>query len=144
MMPISDIRELVRAGMTIGFHTLRHPLLPLLADAELDRALTEGRDALASAAGTVIEFLAYPYGQADARVAEAARRAGYTAAFATGDRAIGRPMNRFLVSRWQPGFAAAEHLLAEAAFRLMLPAEGRTRLPASSHAPLSCEPTPRL
>lgn len=118
VMEANDIRTLAAAGMTIGFHTLRHLALPVLGDAELERALTEGRDTLSSAAGTAIHFLAYPYGRADARVAMAAQRAGYTAAFTTGERAIAPHGNPFLLSRWQPGGANAQELLAAAALSL--------------------------
>jgi peptidoglycan/xylan/chitin deacetylase (PgdA/CDA1 family) len=121
VMETNDIRALAQAGMTIGFHTLRHPVLPLLGDAQLDLALTEGRDALSSAAGAAVEVLAYPYGKADARVASAAQRAGYIAAFATGNRPAARHSHRFLISRWQPGPLNAQDLIAEAALRLAMP-----------------------
>jgi peptidoglycan/xylan/chitin deacetylase (PgdA/CDA1 family) len=121
VMEADDVRTLAQAGMTIGFHTVRHPALPVLNDADLDRALTEGRDALASAAGAAVELLAYPYGRADARVTRAARRAGYTAAFATGNRPMTRHSHRFLIGRWQPGPLNAQDLLAEAALRLTIP-----------------------
>ena len=51
-------------------------VLPLLDDAELDLALIEGRDELASLTGSSIDLLAYPYGSVDARVAGATERAG--------------------------------------------------------------------
>ncbi|OLC82301.1 MAG: hypothetical protein AUJ01_16720 [Acidobacteria bacterium 13_1_40CM_3_65_5] len=120
VMEAGEVRTLAEAGMTIGFHTVRHAALPGLVDAELDRALTEGRDALSSAAGRAVEFLAYPYGRADARVTRAARRAGYTAAFATGNRPMTRHSDRFLIGRWQPGALNAEELVAEAALRLTM------------------------
>jgi peptidoglycan/xylan/chitin deacetylase (PgdA/CDA1 family) len=120
VMETSDILALAQAGMTIGFHTLRHPVLPLLADAQLDLALIEGRDALSCAAGTAVELLACPYGKADARVARAAQRAGYSAAFVTGNRPVARDSHRFLIGRWQPGPLHAAELLAEAALRLTM------------------------
>ena len=126
-MAADDIRALADAGMTIGFHTLRHPAMSLLSDAELEGALTEGRDALAAAAGAAIDLLAYPFGCADARVAHATRRAGFTAAFATEGRPLQRDSDPFLIGRWQPGLRSAEQLMADAALHL-----GRSRLQSTS------------
>lgn len=116
-MPTLDIRALADAGMTIGFHTLRHPAMSLLSDAELEEALTEGRDALAAAAGAAIDLLAYPFGYADARVAHATRRAGFAAAFATDGPPLRRDSDPFLIGRWQPGTRNAQQLIAEAALQ---------------------------
>jgi peptidoglycan/xylan/chitin deacetylase (PgdA/CDA1 family) len=118
LMEPRDIRTLADAGMTIGFHTLRHLSLPDLDDHALAAALTEGLPALESAAGTRVELLAYPYGRADARVAQAARRAGYRAAFVTAERAVGPVDDPFLLGRLQPGAATPDVLLANAALRL--------------------------
>jgi peptidoglycan/xylan/chitin deacetylase (PgdA/CDA1 family) len=118
VMQPDDIRALARAGMTIGFHTLRHRVLPLLDDADLDVELSAGRAELASLIGRSVDLLAYPYGAVDARVARAAERAGYAAAFTTEWRAVSRRSHRFLVSRWQPGSLNARDFLAQAALRL--------------------------
>ena len=118
VMQSSDIRQLADAGMTIGFHTLRHPALTLLDDRDLETALTDGRDALAAAAQSRVEFLAYPYGQADRRVAAAVKRAGYRAAFALGDGPVTQRDDPFLLARWQPGELSGVDLVSEAALRL--------------------------
>jgi peptidoglycan/xylan/chitin deacetylase (PgdA/CDA1 family) len=78
-----DVRAIVDAGCTVGFHTLRHAALPSLSDSELEEALTEGRDALAAAAGRRPELIAYPHGKADRRVADAAHAAGFALGFTT-------------------------------------------------------------
>ena len=72
---------LADAGLEVGFHTLRHERLPALGDAALEAALSDGREALGRAAGTEIATISYPHGKADARVAAAARAAGYEAGF---------------------------------------------------------------
>lgn len=118
MMQPSDIRQLADAGMTIGFHTLQHPALTLLDDDDLDSALIEGREALAAAANSRIDFLAYPYGRADGRVANAVRRAGYRAAFALGDGPLAPRDDPFMLARWQPGALCGSDLISEAALRL--------------------------
>lgn len=137
VMTAADIRELAANGMTIGFHTIAHSRLTRLGASDLQASLTDGRDALASVAAAPIDWVAYPYGQADARVAEAARRARYLGAFTT----IGRPFSpcrdHFLVGRWQPGSATPERLVAEAILRLMMPVTqggGRERSGRTSDA----------
>lgn len=74
---------LVAAGMEIGFHTIDHPLLTSLDDAELAAALVDGRDDLAAALGTPLIRFAYPHGGADDRVATATAAAGYRTAWTT-------------------------------------------------------------
>jgi peptidoglycan/xylan/chitin deacetylase (PgdA/CDA1 family) len=83
-----DVRALTEAGCTVGFHTLRHDVLPALPDPELARALDEGREALEAAAGSPIDLIAYPHGKADDRVAAAARRAGFAFGFTTARGAV--------------------------------------------------------
>src|ERR671931_1395402 len=73
--------ELLReAGWEVGSHTVTHPLLPDLDDADLERELVYSRSTIRKRLG-LCETLAYPYGRADERTAAAAARAGYLAAF---------------------------------------------------------------
>jgi peptidoglycan/xylan/chitin deacetylase (PgdA/CDA1 family) len=84
-------------GVEIGSHTVSHPHLPQLSDAELDRELSESKGELEDELGAPCRLLAYPYGEEDDRVREAARRAGYDTAFAVGPNR-GRS-DRFAVPR---------------------------------------------
>jgi peptidoglycan/xylan/chitin deacetylase (PgdA/CDA1 family) len=83
-----DVRALAEASCTVGFHTFRHEVLPALPDAQLERALREGREALEAAAGTPVELIAYPHGKADDRVAAAAQSAGFAFGFTTARGAV--------------------------------------------------------
>lgn len=76
------LRAAAAGGVEIGSHTITHPHLPRLSDAELDRELRESREELQDELGAPCRHLAYPYGEEDERVRAAARRAGYQAAFA--------------------------------------------------------------
>ena len=96
-MPWDDLRSLAERGVEIGSHTVSHPHLPQLGDDELDRELGDARERIESELGRPCPLLAYPYGEADARVASAARRAGYAAAFALMRDA--EPNNAFLLPR---------------------------------------------
>jgi peptidoglycan/xylan/chitin deacetylase (PgdA/CDA1 family) len=76
-----DLQGLAAQGLEIGFHTRRHYLLTTLDDGSLSTALVEGREELEAIVGQRLRMIAYPHGKADARVAEAARVAGYEFAF---------------------------------------------------------------
>jgi peptidoglycan/xylan/chitin deacetylase (PgdA/CDA1 family) len=89
-MRAADVHALVNEGFEIGFHTRRHYVLPTLDDYELKRALEDGRDELAAEAGTKLSMIAYPNGDADARVAAATRAGGYRLGF-TDEPAPARP-----------------------------------------------------
>jgi peptidoglycan/xylan/chitin deacetylase (PgdA/CDA1 family) len=120
-MTSADVRALAQAGMTIGFHTLHHPVLTTQSGRALEAALNDGRLELAIAAGTGVDFLAYPHGRASAGVAEAAERANYAAAFTTGGRPITPDSDRFLLDRWEPGRLEADEFGAQLAMRLLRP-----------------------
>jgi peptidoglycan/xylan/chitin deacetylase (PgdA/CDA1 family) len=112
------VGTLAEAGMTVGFHTLRHQVLPNLGDPELEHALVEGRSALAEIASAPMAFFAYPHGKADLRTARAVRSAGYAAAFTGAPAAIDRSDDPFLLNRWEPGNIKASHVTAKAVARL--------------------------
>jgi peptidoglycan/xylan/chitin deacetylase (PgdA/CDA1 family) len=96
-----DIRALVDAGMTIGFHTLHHQLLTGLSDEAIDAALRDGRDELESVVEEPVLFFAYPHGKTDDRIAERVRSAGYIAAWTGRPRAIKRESDRYQLGRWE-------------------------------------------
>jgi peptidoglycan/xylan/chitin deacetylase (PgdA/CDA1 family) len=106
-----DVRKLVEAGCDIGFHTLRHETLPLLDDVALDQALHDGAAALEAVAGSRLDAISYPHGKADARVAEAARAAGFTIGFVTGRRAVAADNDPLLAPRIPPAPSAGKTAL---------------------------------
>jgi peptidoglycan/xylan/chitin deacetylase (PgdA/CDA1 family) len=117
-MTAADVVALIDGGMSVGFHTVTHPVLSDLTPAELDDALSRGRRELAQVCRTPVTLLAYPHGRANARVARAAEAAGYDAAFAAGGRPIGAHSNRFLLGRWEPGAVELDDFVAGVALRL--------------------------
>jgi peptidoglycan/xylan/chitin deacetylase (PgdA/CDA1 family) len=78
-----ELELLSETGWEVGSHTVTHPLLPDLDDAELERELVDSRATIRKRLGSC-ETLAYPYGRADERAVAAAARAGYLAAFTLG------------------------------------------------------------
>jgi peptidoglycan/xylan/chitin deacetylase (PgdA/CDA1 family) len=73
----SRLRALATEGWEIGSHTVTHPHLTRLDDAALARELAASREAVEAAMQTRCPAVAYPYGDADARVVAAAGLAGY-------------------------------------------------------------------
>ena len=76
----AELRAAVAAGFTLASHTWSHPNLVKLGDGELAEELVRPQAWLRERFTNVRPWLAYPYGSADARVAEAARAAGYEGA----------------------------------------------------------------
>jgi peptidoglycan/xylan/chitin deacetylase (PgdA/CDA1 family) len=111
------------ATMTVGFHTLHHPTLPVLPDDALARALVQGRDELASVTGRPLPLFAYPHGKADQRVADRVHAAGYTAAWTGRPDAMRSGDDRFLLGRWEPGPLEVDDLLVKVAVRLHRPSQ---------------------
>ncbi len=86
-MAWEELRELADSGVEIGSHTCSHPSLPASSDDELRRELRDSREAIEAELGRPCRYLAYPFGDQDARVRAAARAAGYEGAFAQASRA---------------------------------------------------------
>jgi peptidoglycan/xylan/chitin deacetylase (PgdA/CDA1 family) len=96
-MDWAALRGAASGGVEIGSHTVSHPHLPRLSDAELERELRQSKVELEDQLGSKCRYLAYPYGDEDDRVRAAVRRVGYDAAFAV-DPGRGRS-DRFAVRR---------------------------------------------
>jgi peptidoglycan/xylan/chitin deacetylase (PgdA/CDA1 family) len=87
MMTSAQVLALRRAGMGIGAHTLSHPILAGLPDADIAREVAEGREVLERIVQAPVRLFAYPNGKPgvdyDGRAVDAVRRAGYAAALST-------------------------------------------------------------
>lgn len=87
MMSSAQVSEMVQAGMTIGAHTVSHPILTRLTDDEALREMVEGRRRLEQIIGAPVRFFAYPNGKPDEDYTGAhvrlAREAGFEAALST-------------------------------------------------------------
>jgi len=80
-MKWNELRELAERGIEVSSHTVSHPHLPRLSDAELADELRVSKQRLEAELGRPCPMLAYPFGDCDERVRAAARAAGYEAAF---------------------------------------------------------------
>lgn len=67
MLHWAEIREMNERGIAFGAHTLTHPDLRRLPDAEVERELRDSQALIAEALGGEITTMAYPFGRYDAR-----------------------------------------------------------------------------
>jgi peptidoglycan/xylan/chitin deacetylase (PgdA/CDA1 family) len=99
LLNAEEILDMQRRGVGFHSHTCSHESLPALDDDRLSRELVESRAALKRLLGREVDYLAYPYGHVDERVAAAARSAGYRAAFSTQPGFNRRDVDRFRIRR---------------------------------------------
>ena len=114
----SQLQALVEAGFELGFHTLEHENLVQLDDAQLTRALSTGRDALADIAGHTLTALSYPYGRADERVAAAARRHGFELGFTGRQECVTPRTDPMQIGRVEPAARAGAAFALDLARRI--------------------------
>lgn len=124
MMTREQVRALTAAGMAVGAHTLTHPILARLEDAEARREIADGRDALEAIVRQPVRLFAYPNGKPDidyrARHAALAQSLGFAAAVSTawGAARTGDSLHelpRFTpwdATPWRWGMRLARNLLA--------------------------------
>jgi peptidoglycan/xylan/chitin deacetylase (PgdA/CDA1 family) len=99
LMDASHIRELRERGFSFHSHTRNHADLPTLGDQPLRDQLAGAREDLQALLGEDVPYLAYPYGHYDDRVLQAARAAGYRAAFSVQPGFNRRDIERFRLRR---------------------------------------------
>ncbi len=78
-----QVRELQRAGMTIGSHGVKHAYLPDVDRERRHAEIFNSKKALEEKLGVPIEYLSYPVGGFDEEVKVMVKNAGYKAAFTT-------------------------------------------------------------
>ena len=83
-MTWNEIRELTKAGMTLGCHSVTHPYLTLIkGDETLQHEILGAKQIIEAQTGVSVTSFAYPFGQYDERVVAAVRAAGFTSARST-------------------------------------------------------------
>jgi peptidoglycan/xylan/chitin deacetylase (PgdA/CDA1 family) len=102
MLKLSELRQLASAGMTIGAHTLSHPVLSHAPPELAWREISESRRRLEEALRQPVWALAYPFGDPASvteRELEMAERAGYQCAFMNAGGGFGTATPRFTLPR---------------------------------------------
>lgn len=84
LLTCSELQQMAAGGMTIGAHTLTHPILTQLPAELAWNEIVESRARLESALGKPIWAFAYPFGDSASvspRIISMAKQAGFDAAF---------------------------------------------------------------
>jgi peptidoglycan/xylan/chitin deacetylase (PgdA/CDA1 family) len=82
-MDTDQLKEWLSAGHEIGSHTCNHPILTHLDEGTLQDELKRSRQVIEDDFDVKCTSLAYPGGDVDERVSDAASRAGYELGFTT-------------------------------------------------------------
>ncbi|MDE3236313.1 MAG: glycosyltransferase [Bacteroidota bacterium] len=87
--------------ITLGAHTVTHPVLPAFSLQEQLNQLSNAKDALEKIVGKEIRYLSYPYGECDTATINIAREAGFKLAFTTACNFINGSSDHFAIGRFQ-------------------------------------------
>jgi peptidoglycan/xylan/chitin deacetylase (PgdA/CDA1 family) len=63
MMTTQQLQQLHASGMEIGGHTVSHPIIAKITDAQLEQELSTNKQTLENILGTQLRFFAYPNGK---------------------------------------------------------------------------------
>jgi len=102
LLTCTELRQLASAGMTIGAHSLTHPMLSQLPAELAYKEIAESGVRLESALQRRIWAFAYPFGDSQSVTAEVETippRAGYKVAFLNLGGGLGSAMPRYAVPR---------------------------------------------
>jgi peptidoglycan/xylan/chitin deacetylase (PgdA/CDA1 family) len=129
LLDADEVRELLGQGWEVGSHSRTHAHLAGLDRQQLEKEVSGSRDELTRMGLPVPRLLAYPYGEHHLAVRRAARRAGYTGAFAldgtgTGDRFA---LSRLEVQRGEDPAALVSRVQSAAPSRSTLQARRELR-----------------
>lgn len=106
MMTSDQVRAMAAAGMTIGAHTVGHPILARISDSEARAEMKEGKGQLEAITGSEVILFAYPNGKPGADYTAAhvclAQEIGFSAACSTGWGAGKLGSDLFQIPRFTP------------------------------------------
>ena len=106
MMTTAQLKSLHAAGMEIGGHTHRHPILAKLDRAAAQTEIAAGKTFLEDKLGTRVRLFAYPNGKPGTdylpEQAEVVRELGFEAAVSTSHGVSTRSSDRYQLARFTP------------------------------------------
>jgi peptidoglycan/xylan/chitin deacetylase (PgdA/CDA1 family) len=92
------VRRLISAGWEIDAHSITHPDLTTVGDAQLTHEVAGSRAAIRRLFHVPVDFFCYPAGRYDARVVAAVRRAGFLGATTT-NHGLAKPGEPYTLGR---------------------------------------------
>ena len=106
MMSSEQVRALHNSGMSIGGHTVTHPILAVLDEATAKHEISSNRDRLAAITGAPVNVFAYPNGKLGADYTPAVRdwveACGYECAVSTNVGTLRAGQDLFQIPRYTP------------------------------------------
>ena len=105
MLSWDQVREMAGAGITIGAHTVTHPILSRSSASEAKSEILESKRRIEEETGRPVSLFAYPVGRRSDYSPEIIRivaEAGFRAAFTTTPGANARGDDRLLLRRVKP------------------------------------------
>lgn len=122
MMTTAQLQSLYRAGMEIGAHTARHPILASLNTAAVKQEIMAGKQFLEEVISAPIRLFAYPNGKpgVDYLPEQAAivRELGFVAAVSTQNGAASQFSDPFQLPRFTPWQPKIHYFVPELLFNL--------------------------
>jgi peptidoglycan/xylan/chitin deacetylase (PgdA/CDA1 family) len=94
-----QVDDMGRHGIAFGSHTLTHPALPRLGEAELRHEICDSRRLLEEKLARAIPFFCYPKGEFTSPIKVLVREAGYTAACSVFPGAVQAKSDLFALPR---------------------------------------------
>lgn len=94
-----ELKSLPMELITIGSHTMSHPVLPSLSTEAAAEELASSRQTLQKLFGREIDLFSFPYGAFDSALVNMCRAAGYRRVFTTLPRSADSDPNEFVTGR---------------------------------------------
>lgn len=111
MMTSQQVKKLSSMGFEIGAHTVSHPILRELADADAEREIRTSREQLQTLTGQKVEMFAYPNGRPgddyDLRHTKMVKDAGFIGAVSTIPGAASMQSDLYQIPRFTPWYGAS-------------------------------------
>lgn len=126
MLSTHQVQALHRAGMGIGGHTVRHPILAGLSEGAARLEISAGKQSLEEVTQAPVRLFAYPNGKPgrdyDAQATRLVQEAGFAAAVTTGWGAADALTDRFQLPRFTPWDRSRAKFALRMAQNLLRPA----------------------
>lgn len=102
LLNLAELKQLDQAGMSIGAHTVSHPVLSLCSENEARREIYESKVEIERSLGRPVWAFAYPFGDSSStgeRELRLAQEAGFSCAFLNVEQLDAAGSNTFALAR---------------------------------------------